>query len=79
MRKRILYANLLLLTLAFPLFGQDCCEDEDDDQEAPKKHNHFQLFYSGGDGEVEDEIPDARGDFEWPGRNDSAFYDYFTR
>lgn len=55
---------------------EPCCEQNVYEDADGHQRGHVKLFYSGT---PQIKVEDPRDDYEWPGINDDAFYDYFTK
>lgn len=75
--RRLSFFLWIITFRCLPLFcSEDCCCENNDEVEPPRQRGHVQLFFSG---RPEVRVQDPREDYQWPGINEDAFYDYFTK
>lgn len=74
--QRLFYMMLFISAGFMPFCIAEQCCDEQDTEDCCDRKAHVQLFFSG---RPEIDVKDPREDYEWPGINDDAFYDYFTK
>lgn len=77
---RNIFHTILATFMAFMSFSmadQPCCQNENGNPQCPHYRAGVQLYFSGCC--PEENIEGPRDDYEWPGMNEDAFYDYFTK